>query len=275
METLEVAQYVGCVLIAQLAILLERLVDDVLQLGGQRRVEPRRGHRRLAENPFEDHRRGRAGKWLRASRHLVQHDAERKEIGARVEVESARLLRRHVRDRADGRAAVGDVGGGDGDAAVTGRFLIARRKLGEAEIQHLCLASARDEDVCRLDVAVDDAARVGGIQRVGDVNAQFQEVVDGQGPLADAMLQRPAVEQLHHEEPLAVVLADVEERADVGVIQRRGDACLALEAFDRLRIARQLRREEFDGNLPAEPRVLGAIDHSHAAAAEFFDDAVV
>ncbi len=97
----------------------------------------------------------------------------------------------------------------------------------------------------------------------------------GEGPLADAMLQRLAVEQLHHEEPLAVVLADVEERADVGVVQRRGDACLALEAFDRLRIARQLRREEFDGNLPAEPRVLGAIDHSHAAAAEFFDDAVV
>src|SRR5262245_20781129 len=89
------------------------------------------------------------------------------------------------------------------------------------------------------------------------------------------MLQRLAFQQLHHEEPLAVVLADVEERADVRMVERRCDARLALEAFDRLRIARQLGRQDFDGGLPAQPGVLGAINDTHAAAPELFDDAVV
>src|SRR5262245_12542335 len=89
------------------------------------------------------------------------------------------------------------------------------------------------------------------------------------------MLQRLAFQQLHYDEPLAVVLADVEERADVRMVERRCDARLALEAFDRLRIARQLGRQDFDGDLPAKPAVLGAIDDTHTATAELFDDAVV
>ena len=70
---------------------------------GDRRVERARRHRLAIEDAVEDDGGRRAGKTLPAGRHLVEHDAERKEIGARIEVLAARLLRRHVRDGADGR----------------------------------------------------------------------------------------------------------------------------------------------------------------------------
>ena len=40
-------------------------------------------------------------------------------------------------------------------------------------------------------------------------------------------------------------------------------------------IVGQLRRQELQRDVPAEPQVLGPVDDAHAAAAELFDDAVV
>ena len=62
----------------------------------------------------------------------------------------------------------------------------------------------------------------------------------GSGPRAMPILQRLALEQLHHHELLAVVLADVVERADVRMVQDRDDARFALEALDRLGVAHSL-----------------------------------
>ncbi len=71
------------------------------------------------------------------------------------------------------------------------------------------------------------------------------------------------------------MLADVVDRADVRMIQRRGRARLALEALDGDRVCQQPRREELDGDLPAEPRVFGAVDDTHAAFADLVNDPVV
>ena len=51
---------------------------------------------------------------------------------------------------------------------------------------------------------------------------------------------------------LAVVLADVVDRADVRMVQRRGDARLAPEAFERLGVRGQLARQELERDLTAE-----------------------
>jgi hypothetical protein len=49
----------------------------------------------------------------------------------------------------------------------------------------------------------------------------------------------------------------------------------ALKTGERLRIAGQLLRQEFERDKTMEARVLGFIDHAHAATPEFLDDAVV
>lgn len=52
------------------------------------------------------------------------------------------------------------------------------------------------------------------------------------------------------------------------MIQRRGGLRIALEAFFRLRACGQMRRQEFERDCPAEPRIVGLINHAHATSAE-------
>ena len=148
-------------------------------------------------------------------------------------------------------------------------------QLGETEVEHLRVAARGDEDVRGLDVAMDDALRVCRIERVGDFDAELDDPIELERVSLDEMFERPPFEQLHHEELLPLVLADVVDRADVRVIQRRRRARLALKALRGRRVARQLGRQELDGDLPAEANILGAVDDAHAAAAKLLEDPVM
>jgi hypothetical protein len=64
-------------------------------------------------------------------------------------------------------------------------------------------ACSDDENVHRLDVAVNDPLRVRRLERVGNLDRERQRVLEGQRPTRDRLLQRPSVEQLHHHELLA------------------------------------------------------------------------
>ncbi len=117
--------------------------------------------------------------------------------------------------------------------------------------------------------------RVRGVERVGDLHAEVEQGVHRQRPVRQPALQRRPVEQLHDQERQVAVMADVVERADVRMVERRGGARLALEALERRGILRELGREELDGDLAAETRVLGAVDDTHPAFADLVEDAVV
>ena len=56
----------------------------------------------------------------------------------------------------------------------------------------------------------------------------------------DCRLQRGALQILHRDEGAAVLLADVMNGADVGMIQRGGGAGLALEPAERLPVESQI-----------------------------------
>jgi hypothetical protein len=60
-------------------------------------------------------------------------------------------------------------------------------ELREPEVEHLHLLARRHEDVRRLDVAVDDAVCVGGVERLGDLNAERQDVGRRERPATDAI----------------------------------------------------------------------------------------
>src|SRR5258708_4220075 len=63
--------------------------------------------------------------------------------------------------------------------------------------------------------------------------------------------------------------------ADVGVIQCGSGACFAAEALQRLRILVEFIGKKFEGDTAAKLEIFGGVDHAHAAAAEFFKNAVV
>ena len=69
---------------------------------------------------------------------------------------------------------------------------------------------------------------------------------------------------------LAIVLADVVNRADVGMVQGGSGLGFAAEALKGLRIVGDVFRKEFQRDKTAEAGVFGLIDHAHPATAELF-----
>ena len=112
------------------------------------------------------------------------------------------------------------------------------------------------------------AARVRGLQRVGEVDAVIKERADLERPPSEALMECLALEQLHDEEAAIVVATHVEQRADVRVIERGNRARLAVEARLGLRVADASGGQDLHGDVPVETRVPGAIDLAHAARAD-------
>ena len=98
-----------------------------------------------------------------------------------------------------------------------------------------------------------DALGMRGIEAIGDLNADLQQLGDFDGPPGDAMLQRLPLEQLHGDERAAFEFADIINRANIRMIQRRGGARLAAESLDGLRVLRNVVRKEFQRHIAAEP----------------------
>jgi len=78
----------------------------------------------------------------------------------------------------------------------------------------------------------------------------------GSGPRGDLLFQAVAFDQLHREE--AVLVVDLEDRADVRMIQRRGSLRLTEES---LAVLRGVWREEFKRHGAAELGVLSLVDN--------------
>ena len=243
----------------------------------------RSGFRRIGEtgapvqDRLEDDRRRVAGEGRASGGHLVEHRAAGEDVGPRVEGLAARLLGGHVRDGADRHPGTRQVllGHRGRQGAVPRAGAAGLRPLRQAEVEQLGLAALGHEDVGGLDVPVHDAARVRGLEGVGDLDAEIEQRVELEGSRGEAVAQRLAFEQLHGDEGPPVVLVDVVDRADVGVLERGGGARLALQPLEGLRVARQLLGQELQRDASAELQVLGLVDDAHAAAAQLREHAVV
>jgi len=89
------------------------------------------------------------------------------------------------------------------------------------------------------------------------------------------MLQSLAIQKLHHDECVAVLVVNFVNGADVRVVLRRCGLTFALEAGEGLRVFGDVVREEFQGDEAIEFDVLGFVDHTHPAATELLYNAVV
>jgi hypothetical protein len=76
------------------------------------------------------------------------------------------------------------------------------------------------------------------------------------------------------EKERVAVLANLEDLADVGVIDRRNRHRLATEALPRLRVSGRRLRQQLDRDLALEARVQSAIDHAHSSRTERRQDLV-
>jgi hypothetical protein len=193
---------------------------------------------------------------------LVGHDAQGVQVGAGVHWAVVALLRGHVLGRAHDHAGGGVPGAGRGVA-----------KLGDAEVHQLhevvLAAALHQEHVVGFQVAVDDAAPMGAVERV----AELQEDVDRhrERNLAAA---HPAGEglavQVLHDDVVAGrrKQREVEDADDVLVADEVHRPGLVVEAPHQLGAGGHGLVQELDGHLAADDRVLGEVDGAHPAAPE-------
>src|SRR5438132_32258 len=102
------------------------------------------------------------------------------------------------------------------------------------------MASLSDKNVGRLNVPVDDAFGVGGVERIRDLDTQPQQKFHLQGLRADVVFQSRALQMLHDNESAPALFADVVNRADVGMVQSRSSPRLALKAAESLAFSSDL-----------------------------------
>ena len=89
------------------------------------------------------------------------------------------------------------------------------------------------------------------------------------------MFQGLAIQKLHNNESLTILVVNLVNDADVGVVQARCGFGLPLKAAQCLRISGYIIGKELQGNEAIESDILGLIDDAHGSATEFFKDAIV
>jgi hypothetical protein len=140
--------------------------------------------------------------------------------------------------------------------------------LGEPEVaQEDALGGpARDQHVGGLDVAVEEPARVGEVERRADLRDDARGARGLEPPVArDQRLQVGALDPAHGDVELAVLLARVVDGDDVGVVERGDRAQLALEALAVVGLEGVVGRDQLERDGAPERELGGAVDDAHAA----------
>ena len=203
-----------------------------------------------------------------AREHLEQHGADREQIAAGVDGLAGDLLGRHVARRAHQHPCPRQV---CGRVERSRQLRVARPRQAEIEQLH---AVGREEHVGRLEVAVDDALGMQRRERGQHPEADGHGIGHAQRPAPQALGQRLTLEQLHGDEQLAALLADLIELADVRVVDPRGGPGFAPETLACRLVAGQRRhRLQRDGAL--QPLVARRVDDTHPACPQLAGDRVV
>ncbi len=254
-------------------LLRQAPLDRPAQRGGGRGIQLGDGLRLFAQDGRQRLDAGLALEGALARGHLVENRAEGELVGTEVHRLAGRLLGRHVTDRPHHGARFGARRAG-GHRRAFGRRDAALGQFGEAEVQDLHVAVLRHDQVLGLQVPVHDSRRVRRREALGDLSADIERAPNRQRPGGQEVPHRPALDELHGDPDGAVGLADVVDRHDVGVRERRSGPRLVLEPRPPARVPRRFGREDLQGDVAPEPRVLCPVDLSHPPGAERREDLV-
>src|SRR5262245_25639320 len=99
------------------------------------------------------------------------------------------------------------------------------------------------------------------LQGVRYLHPPLQQMLGPDWLSPNAMLQRLAFEQLHHNELPPFLFADVVNRADVRMVQGRSGSGLALKSLNRMAVLGNFIGQEFESDLAAKPSVFSFVHH--------------
>ena len=198
-----------------------------------------------------------------AGEQLVQHGAEGVHVGRRGHRLATDLLGRGVLRRHHPHAALGLV-------------VLAIHQLGDAEVEQLGLAVRGDQDIGRLEVAMDDEVLVGVAHGVTDVEKQSEPGVHVEAVRLAVPDDRSTLDELDGEPRLPLGGdAAIEQPGDVGVVEPRQDLAFGEEAaVDGGGVHPFPDELEGDALLELTVGPLGEIHHAHPAPRQLAHDPI-
>ena len=249
-------------LIAAFGGLFEGLQDDRIQFiadpsgQGTRPLRHDIGDRSndLGDRPF-------GGIGVLAGERAVEHDAKRVDVGSRVGQGriTAQLLGRREGERPEKSARLGQ---GRVRRTLSGNVLLRH-----AEVEYVRFAGRVDQNVSRLEIAVNHAALVCVADRIANLHEQAQNAVGRRPRFLDELIEWDTLDMLHHkvrhvvDRRPAVIHAD-----DVRMTQARHQLDLALEPPPAGRRMKRRFQQHLDRHAAIRRTLRGRVDRPLSAA---------
>ena len=145
-------------------------------------------------------------------------------------------------------------------------MLVAADKTRDAEIADQRVVAAQ-QDVLRLDIAMNDAAAVRVIQRIGDLARDAQRLDERQPAAVQPLAQRLPFDERHREPEIPAGFAGIMDRQDVRMLQPSGQHDFLLKALGA-KDGRKLGMQQLECHRPVVLQVMGEEHSGHTAAAE-------
>jgi len=131
-----------------------------------------------------------------------------------------------------------DCKGGEGFAGP--RHFLRSRDFCQSKIENFRVPAFGNEEICRLDVAVNDALRMGSIQRIGDLYADVEKLLRLKRPAAQSVFESGPLKKFHGDEATPLAIPDFVDGADIGMVQCRRGPGFTVESLQGLRITCEL-----------------------------------
>src|SRR6266545_5306753 len=122
---------------------------------------------------------------------------------------------------------------------------------------------------------MDNSLGMRGREGVGDLNRDIENRIGIQSLAMNHLLQAFALQFLHDDEGMPVVVVDIVNGADIRMVELGRSPRFAFETFQRLGVTYQIFGNELKRYTPSEAYVLRLVHNAHATASEFSQDAIV
>jgi hypothetical protein len=280
-ERAEVEGEIARGLKALVRILFEAVAHHAFERAGDADVELVEIGRLVFEDRVQRLDRRVAAERRASRQHLVEHRAEREDVGAVIAGAAADLLGRHV---ADGAEEAAGLGRRRRAASARDRRTDARPPAGDARARPISLARPKSRIFTWPSRVM---KRFSGFRsrwmmpfarapRRGRARSAWRSrsPCAAGSALPQSRPQRFAFQQLADDVVLIAFVADVVDRDDVRMVEHPRRARFLSRSGAALRVVREIAGEDLDRDVASEARVDGAIHLAHAARADLCGDPV-